>query len=184
MVYVVACSECPSGYTCLPDIGENPNYGYTSFDHFGWAMLTSFQLITLDFWEDTYNKVMLGGNFFFKKNTVENDFLIKCLGFDNHLDHIELTFIMIFFADNPSDGSTKRPVLCDSGFLWLLLSDQLDAGCGSYVVWRGGCEHKQGRSTKQQRLLNSIAPWIWGEKKNLLLITNLFSFPLFITENF
>lgn len=49
--------ECPSGYTCLPDIGENPNYGYTSFDHFGWAMLTSFQLITLDFWEDTYNKV-------------------------------------------------------------------------------------------------------------------------------
>lgn len=106
VVYVVACSECPSGYTCLPDIGENPNYGYTSFDHFGWAMLTSFQLITLDFWEDTYNKVMLGGNFFFKKNTVENDFLIKCLGFDNHLDYIELTFIMIFFADNPSDGST------------------------------------------------------------------------------
>lgn len=64
VVYVVACSECPSGYTCLPDIGENPNYGYTSFDHFGWAMLTSFQLITLDFWEDTYNKVMLGGKKF------------------------------------------------------------------------------------------------------------------------
>ncbi|XP_065944600.1 sodium channel protein 1 brain isoform X9 [Magallana gigas] len=53
-----ASGECPGGYTCLPDIGENPNYGYTSFDHFGWAMLTSFQLITLDFWEDTYNKVI------------------------------------------------------------------------------------------------------------------------------
>ncbi|XP_056021116.1 sodium channel protein 1 brain-like isoform X8 [Ostrea edulis] len=53
-----ASGECPSGYTCLPDIGENPNYGYTSFDHFGWAMLTSFQLITLDFWEDTYNKII------------------------------------------------------------------------------------------------------------------------------
>lgn len=50
---------CPSNYTCLPDIGDNPNFGYTSFDHFGWAMLTSCQLITLDFWEDTYNKVWL-----------------------------------------------------------------------------------------------------------------------------
>ncbi|VDI64608.1 Hypothetical predicted protein [Mytilus galloprovincialis] len=50
--------QCNSGYTCLPDIGENPNYGYTSFDHFGWAMLTSFQLITLDFWEDSYNKII------------------------------------------------------------------------------------------------------------------------------
>ncbi|XP_062583302.1 sodium channel protein 1 brain-like isoform X2 [Saccostrea cucullata] len=53
-----AAGSCPSGYTCMPDIGENPNFGYTSFDHFGWAMLTSFQLITLDFWEDTYNKVI------------------------------------------------------------------------------------------------------------------------------
>ncbi|CAH1797368.1 unnamed protein product [Owenia fusiformis] len=51
-------AQCPAGYTCLPDIGSNPNYGYTSFDHFGWAMLTCFQLVTLDFWEDVYNKVI------------------------------------------------------------------------------------------------------------------------------
>ena len=50
-------SGCPEGYTCLPNIGPNPNFGYTNFDHFGWAMLNSFQLITLDFWEDIYNKV-------------------------------------------------------------------------------------------------------------------------------
>ena len=35
----------------------NPNYGFTKFDSFGWALLTSFQLITLDFWEDVYDKV-------------------------------------------------------------------------------------------------------------------------------
>ena len=58
-MYNCTFRQCQSGYTCLPDIGENPNFGYTSFDHFGWAMLTSFQLITLDFWEDTYNKVTL-----------------------------------------------------------------------------------------------------------------------------
>ncbi|KAI8789145.1 sodium channel protein 1 brain-like isoform X1 [Biomphalaria glabrata] len=49
---------CPADYICLPDIGDNPRFGYLSFDHFGWALLTSFQLITLDFWEDIYNKAI------------------------------------------------------------------------------------------------------------------------------
>ena len=52
--------DCPANYTCLPDIGENPNFGFTNFDHFGWAMLNTFQLITLDFWEDPYNLVWSG----------------------------------------------------------------------------------------------------------------------------
>ncbi|RXM94447.1 Sodium channel protein 60E [Acipenser ruthenus] len=50
--------RCPSNYTCLPDVGQNPNNGYTNFDHFGWAFITSFQLITLDHWENTYNLVL------------------------------------------------------------------------------------------------------------------------------
>ncbi|XP_048586351.1 sodium channel protein 1 brain isoform X2 [Nematostella vectensis] len=49
---------CPTNYTCLPHAGGNPNFGYTSFDHFGWALLTGFQLITLDFWENVYNNVI------------------------------------------------------------------------------------------------------------------------------
>ncbi|XP_071550553.1 sodium channel protein 1 brain-like isoform X3 [Panulirus ornatus] len=52
---------CPNGYQCLPDVGDNPNFGYTSFDNFLWSMLTTFQLITLDFWEDVYNKVIATG---------------------------------------------------------------------------------------------------------------------------
>ncbi|GFR71119.1 sodium channel protein [Elysia marginata] len=50
--------DCPDGYFCLGDVGENPRYGYLNFDHFGWSLLTCFQLITLDFWEDIYNKVI------------------------------------------------------------------------------------------------------------------------------
>lgn len=38
-------------------MGENPNHGYTNFDSFLWSMLTTFQLITLDYWEDVYNMV-------------------------------------------------------------------------------------------------------------------------------
>ena len=56
-MFVFGCSYCPANYTCLSNLGENPNFGYTNFDNFGWAMLNSFQLITLDFWEDVYNKV-------------------------------------------------------------------------------------------------------------------------------
>ncbi|KAJ8304693.1 hypothetical protein KUTeg_018276 [Tegillarca granosa] len=49
---------CPDNYTCLEGLGENPRYGFVNYDHVGWSMLASFQLITLDFWEDQYNKII------------------------------------------------------------------------------------------------------------------------------
>uniref|UniRef100_A0A4W3JYG5 Sodium channel protein n=1 Tax=Callorhinchus milii TaxID=7868 RepID=A0A4W3JYG5_CALMI len=49
---------CPTNFTCLPGIGHNPNNGYTNFDNIGWALITAFQLITLDYWENTYNLVL------------------------------------------------------------------------------------------------------------------------------
>ena len=53
-------SGCGDGYICLPDIRGNPEstYGYTNYDHIGYALLTSFQLLTLDFWENTYNMIL------------------------------------------------------------------------------------------------------------------------------
>lgn len=51
------CRTCPANYTCLPDAGPNPDYGYTNFDHMGWSLVMSFQLLTMDFWENIYNKV-------------------------------------------------------------------------------------------------------------------------------
>ena len=55
--FLLCTRDCPTNYTCLPGIGENPRFGYSNFDNFGWSMLNAFQLITLDFWEDPYNKV-------------------------------------------------------------------------------------------------------------------------------
>ncbi|KAG9343831.1 hypothetical protein JZ751_013212, partial [Albula glossodonta] len=34
--------------------GVNPNYGYTSYDTFGWAFLALFRLMTQDFWENLF----------------------------------------------------------------------------------------------------------------------------------
>ncbi|XP_050539645.1 sodium channel protein 60E-like isoform X2 [Daktulosphaira vitifoliae] len=54
---VTGARHCPSGYVCI-GIGPNPNYGFTNFDNFLWSMLTTFQLITLDYWENVYNIVL------------------------------------------------------------------------------------------------------------------------------
>ncbi|XP_022252047.1 sodium channel protein 60E-like [Limulus polyphemus] len=50
--------SCPAPFLCRDDVGENPNYGYTNFDTFGWSVLTTLQLITVDYWEDVYNKLI------------------------------------------------------------------------------------------------------------------------------
>lgn len=42
----------------MADAGPNPDYGYTSFDHIGWALLMAFQILTMDYWENLYNKVL------------------------------------------------------------------------------------------------------------------------------
>lgn len=50
---------CPEGYICLK-AGRNPNYGYTSYDTFGWAFLALFRLMTQDFWENLFQLVSNG----------------------------------------------------------------------------------------------------------------------------
>ncbi|KAG7325513.1 hypothetical protein KOW79_011829 [Hemibagrus wyckioides] len=45
--------KCPEGFTCMK-AGRNPNYGYTSFDTFGWAFLALFRLMTQDYWENLF----------------------------------------------------------------------------------------------------------------------------------
>ncbi|RMX45224.1 hypothetical protein pdam_00020953 [Pocillopora damicornis] len=50
--------SCPVNYTCMADAGPNPDYGFTGFDHIGWALLMAFQILTMDYWENLYNKVV------------------------------------------------------------------------------------------------------------------------------
>lgn len=65
MLIVFVCRVCGPGYTCLGMIGENPDDGWTSFDNFFKSMLTTFQLITLDYWERLYDLVRIYGVFFY-----------------------------------------------------------------------------------------------------------------------
>ncbi|XP_034041830.1 sodium channel, voltage-gated, type I-like, alpha isoform X1 [Thalassophryne amazonica] len=49
--------QCPEGYSCVR-VGRNPDYGYTSFDTFGWAFLALFRLMTQDYWENLYQQTL------------------------------------------------------------------------------------------------------------------------------
>ena len=49
--------NCANNSICL-FAGDNPNYGYTSFDNYLYAMLSAFRLITQDYWEDLYYRVI------------------------------------------------------------------------------------------------------------------------------
>lgn len=55
---VISTRPCPTGYLCIQGFGGNPNYNYTNFDTFGWALLSAFRLMTQDAWEDLYQQVL------------------------------------------------------------------------------------------------------------------------------
>lgn len=56
-MFVLFYRYCLVNYSCLLDVGFNFNYGYMSFDYFGWVIMMLFQFVILDFWENVYNNV-------------------------------------------------------------------------------------------------------------------------------
>jgi len=102
-------------------VGENPNHGYTNFDNFMWSMLTTFQLITLDYWENVYN--MVGA--------------IKFLP-----DEQWTNFVFLLGAGHL--WSYERLILHGGGLLWLVLPDQPDAGRSGAELRGGGGDHERG----------------------------------------
>ncbi|XP_059251471.1 sodium channel protein type 7 subunit alpha [Mustela nigripes] len=49
--------QCPEGYVCVK-AGTNPDYGFTNFDTFGWALLALFRLMTQDYPEALYHQIL------------------------------------------------------------------------------------------------------------------------------
>ncbi|XP_046400026.1 sodium channel protein para-like [Ischnura elegans] len=77
---------CPPGYTCLQGYTNNPNYGYTNFDTFGWASLSAIRLITRDYWENLYQLVQRAAGpwhmlFFIPIIFLGSFYLVNCLVF-------------------------------------------------------------------------------------------------------
>ncbi|NXE14343.1 SCN5A protein, partial [Lophotis ruficrista] len=56
-LFVITSRTCPPDYICLKR-GPNPDYGFTSFDTFGWAFLSLFRLMTQDYWERLYQQTL------------------------------------------------------------------------------------------------------------------------------
>ncbi|EFB19889.1 hypothetical protein PANDA_013070, partial [Ailuropoda melanoleuca] len=49
--------QCPEGYVCVK-ADTNPDYGFTNFDTFGWALLALFRLMTQDYPEALYHQIL------------------------------------------------------------------------------------------------------------------------------
>ncbi|KAA0198631.1 Voltage-dependent calcium channel type A subunit alpha-1 [Fasciolopsis buskii] len=85
---------CPPDYICK-GYWEGPNYGITSFDNIGYAMLTVFQCITMEGWTEIMYSVscLLGKEFLFMKDRNGSD---QNLSFSIHLQIKELQNIVCF----------------------------------------------------------------------------------------
>lgn len=109
---IAGTRQCPLGSTCNKT-NTNPNNNYTSFDNFGMAMLTCTQLITLDFWEDVYGKVLgsAGAIYVFY-------FLFIIFFGSFYLINLVLAVVAISYEQEvltPHDDSTGVPSLDDEG---------------------------------------------------------------------
>lgn len=49
---------CPDSYVCLQNTIENPDFGYTNFDTIFYSSLSTFRLMTRDFWEDVLHLII------------------------------------------------------------------------------------------------------------------------------
>ncbi|XP_068729717.1 sodium channel protein 1 brain-like [Montipora capricornis] len=50
--------SCPVNYTCMANAGPNPDHGYTTFDNIGWSLVMALQILTMDYWENLYDKII------------------------------------------------------------------------------------------------------------------------------
>ncbi|GAB6019856.1 hypothetical protein CHUAL_001395 [Chamberlinius hualienensis] len=50
-------STCPVNYSCV-EIGNNPNYGYATFDSFTYSLLSTFRVMLQDYWELLYQQTI------------------------------------------------------------------------------------------------------------------------------
>lgn len=97
-------SHCERGFICLPK-GDNPDFGYTSFDSFWWAFLALFRLMVQDYWENLY--MLVSGN----------DSI-----FNTPYEH------SLLFLDAEDKRKNIYPVLYFCYIFGLVLFDQLDFG--------------------------------------------------------
>ena len=61
-IKLISLRLCGDDYSCQPDMGPNPlvsEGSYISYDSFHYSFLTTFQVVTLDYWETVFNSVSM-----------------------------------------------------------------------------------------------------------------------------
>ena len=101
-------------------MGGNPNFGFTNFDNFGMACLVIFQLITADFWEDVYDKVLMANGY----SHIIFFVLIIFLG-AFYLMNLVLAVVAVRYELTKSEDDKSRDTTQETSNVMDLVGDQL-----------------------------------------------------------
>eukprot|EP00063_Salmo_salar_P039348 XP_014014183.1 PREDICTED: sodium channel protein type 4 subunit alpha isoform X2 [Salmo salar] len=125
--------KCPEGFTCIK-AGRNPNYGYTSYDSFGWAFLSLFRLMTQDYWENLFQLTLRAAG----KTYMIFFVLVIFLG-SFYLINLILAVVAMAY-DEQNEATLKEAQDMEEEFQRLLeqyriqAQEQADAAAGSQVT--------------------------------------------------
>lgn len=142
---------CPPDYICK-GYWEGPNYGITSFDNIGYAMLTVFQCITMEGWTEIMYSVscLLGKEFLFMKDRNGSD---QNLSFSIHLQIKELQNIVCF-------GSSIKALVK----IWWLQRPTEDSYFSSSY-----CQSQPSTPLSNLSITAVDGTWRWNSKQQMKL---------------
>ncbi|XP_071248513.1 sodium channel protein type 4 subunit alpha A [Salvelinus alpinus] len=123
--------RCPEGFMCIK-AGRNPNYGYTSYDSFGWAFLSLFRLMTQDYWENLFQLTLRAAG----KTYMIFFVLVIFLG-SFYLINLILAVVAMAY-DEQNEATLKEAQDMEEEFQRLLeqyrIQEQADAAAGSQAT--------------------------------------------------
>nr|WAX25744.1 sodium channel protein type 4 subunit alpha A [Tetraodon mbu] len=105
--------KCPEGYLCMK-AGRNPNYGYTSFDSFGWAFLALFRLMTQDYWENLFQLTLRAAG-----KTYMLFFVVVIFLGSFYLINLILAVVAMAYEEQ-NQASQREAIEKEEEFRWLL----------------------------------------------------------------
>ena len=97
--------HCPWGHECVGGVG-NPQHGFLSFDHMGWAVLTLYRVVAMEAWTDVMTRAADGTSYFAALYFVSIVFMGSC--FIANL--VLVTIATVFFGMREGQDAAKQAV--------------------------------------------------------------------------
>uniref|UniRef100_A0A8C2DHU8 Sodium channel protein n=1 Tax=Cyprinus carpio TaxID=7962 RepID=A0A8C2DHU8_CYPCA len=136
--------QCPENYVCIK-AGLNPDYGYTSFDSFGWAFLALFRLMTQDYWENLYQQTLRAAG----KTYMIFFVLVIFLG-SFYLVNLILAVVAMAY-DEQNQATIDEALKKEEEFSAMLHGEKTDSSSDASKLSSKSAKERRNRRKKRQR---------------------------------